>query len=97
MARAKQREAWDHTSHVLAVLINANRDHKKSSPVKPEELNPFHEPVQLTRGEKESALKEQMACLKERAFKGKVVTTPPFEPANAKEIEERRRKRLTHG
>lgn len=34
------RLAWNHTSHILTVLINVNRDPKKRA-VKPAELNPY--------------------------------------------------------
>ncbi|GHT12321.1 hypothetical protein FACS1894170_06990 [Planctomycetales bacterium] len=41
MAEGKQSADWNRTSHLLALLININRDTKKSRVVKPAELNPF--------------------------------------------------------
>lgn len=40
-AEQQDRMAWNHTSHLLAVLINAHRDPKKGRPVTPEQLNPY--------------------------------------------------------
>jgi len=39
MVEGKSRDAWNHTSNLLAVIINTNRDPKKP-PVRPMELNP---------------------------------------------------------
>ena len=41
MAEAKARAAWDRTSLVCALIVNANRDPKKSRPVKPADFNPY--------------------------------------------------------
>lgn len=40
-ARAKNQADWNRTSHILAVLLNSNRDPKKSKPVTPMQLNPY--------------------------------------------------------
>lgn len=41
MAEAKQREAWNHTAALLALMVNLTRNPKKSKPAKPEDFNPF--------------------------------------------------------
>ena len=41
MADARAREAWNHTSAVLAMIANANRDPKKSRPLKPGDFHPY--------------------------------------------------------
>lgn len=42
MSEARQRERWDHTSFIIATLMNANRDPKKRRrPFAPSEFNPF--------------------------------------------------------
>lgn len=40
MAEAASRDAWAHTSTVLAMLANANRDPKKTRPFKPSDFDP---------------------------------------------------------
>ncbi len=40
MAKSRGREAWNHTSAILALISNINRA-KGKSPVKPESLNPY--------------------------------------------------------
>ena len=40
MAEAKSRDNWNHTSSLLSLIFNVNRDPKKQSPVKPSDLNP---------------------------------------------------------
>jgi hypothetical protein len=40
MADGRGRERWEHTSSILAVLINVNRG-KGDRAVKPSELNPY--------------------------------------------------------
>ena len=42
MVRASQRETWQHTSTLAAVLININRQ-KGAKAVTPDELNPYRE------------------------------------------------------
>ena len=41
MAEARARAAWDRTSLLCALIANANRDPKKSRPVKPADFNPY--------------------------------------------------------
>lgn len=43
MADGRQRNEWEHTSWVLAMLVNtaANRDLRKQKAVRPDEFNPF--------------------------------------------------------
>ena len=42
MAEAKVKHNWTHTSSVLAMIANVNRDKKKKpSPFKPDDFNPF--------------------------------------------------------
>ena len=43
MAEAKSKESWAHTSTVLALIANVNRDPKKSRPFKPADFNPHTE------------------------------------------------------
>lgn len=40
MAEARSREAWAHTSAVLALLANAHRDPKKTRPFTPADFHP---------------------------------------------------------
>jgi hypothetical protein len=40
MAQARSRQAWAHTSTVLAMLANVNRDPKKTRPFKPADFDP---------------------------------------------------------
>jgi hypothetical protein len=40
MAEARSKDNWNHTSTLLALMININRDPKKQRAVKPRELNP---------------------------------------------------------
>lgn len=92
MARAKRRDAWDHTANLLALIINVNRDPKKGQPATAESIHPFEQQEPLTAPQKEAVMKEQMACLKERAFGGKVTYIKPFIPANQEQIDAKRRK-----
>jgi len=41
MAEGKVSEAWNHTSHLLALIANVNRDPKKTRAVKPADFHPF--------------------------------------------------------
>jgi hypothetical protein len=41
MYEGRAEDLWNHTSHILALIANVNRDPKKSSAVKPEDLNPY--------------------------------------------------------
>ena len=41
MAEGLGRERWTHTSVVMALIANVNRDPKKTRPFKPEQFNPY--------------------------------------------------------
>jgi hypothetical protein len=41
MAEAKSRENWAHTSAILAMTANVNRDPKKTKPFGPADFNPY--------------------------------------------------------
>lgn len=40
MVKGLQRDQWNHTSHVLCILANANRDPKRIGAFKPADFNP---------------------------------------------------------
>jgi hypothetical protein len=40
MAEGRSRASWDHTSHVLCLLANVNRDPKKSKAYRPADFHP---------------------------------------------------------
>jgi hypothetical protein len=41
MAEAKGRDNWAHTSTVLALVANVNRDRRRSRAFRPKDFNPF--------------------------------------------------------
>lgn len=41
MAEARGREAWAHTSAILALIANVNRDPKRTRPYKPGDFDPY--------------------------------------------------------
>lgn len=41
MAEARAKEKWQHTSSLLCLIANVNRDPKKSRAFKPSDFNPF--------------------------------------------------------
>ncbi len=44
MAEGRSRAQWNHTSHLMAMTANVNRDPaKKPSPYQPGDFNPFRE------------------------------------------------------
>jgi len=43
MAEAKSKDNWNHTSAVLALIINVNRNPKKQRAVTPREINPHEQ------------------------------------------------------
>ena len=43
MAESNSRQRWAHTSTVLAMIANVNRDPKKHGPFKPADFNPHVE------------------------------------------------------
>ena len=49
MAEAKGKDNWQHTSTVLALLANINRDPKKQKAFTPDDFNPYRkEPEKKT-------------------------------------------------
>lgn len=40
MSEARSKDNWTHTSALLTLLANANRDPKKTKPFKPSDFNP---------------------------------------------------------
>ena len=44
MAEARQREQWNHTASLLALLANCHRDPKKTRPYKPAQFHPHGRP-----------------------------------------------------
>ena len=40
MTEARSQDLWGHTSSVLALIANVNRDPKKSRPFSPKDFNP---------------------------------------------------------
>jgi len=49
MVNGRQREMWNHTSHVLCLVANANRDPKRSKALKPSDFNPLAQRRQKVR------------------------------------------------
>lgn len=41
MVEARQRDNWTHTSAILALTANINRDPKKTKVFQPDDFNPF--------------------------------------------------------
>lgn len=41
MAEARGRDAWAHTSAVMTLIANVNRDPKKTRPFKPSDFDPY--------------------------------------------------------
>ena len=41
MSDARGRDNWSHTSTLLAMIANVNRDPKKTSPFKPSDFDPY--------------------------------------------------------
>jgi hypothetical protein len=50
MAQAASRQRWAHTSAVLALLANVNRDPKKARPFKPADFDPYAAPQAPAQG-----------------------------------------------
>jgi len=46
LAEARQRENWNHTAQVLAMLHNVNRDPQKTAALKPADFHPLAKPVE---------------------------------------------------
>lgn len=43
MARERVRQSWNHTSMILAMLANVNRDPKKGRALRPADFHPMRE------------------------------------------------------
>jgi hypothetical protein len=43
MAEARSRDAWAHTSTLLALLANVHRDPKRTAAFKPADFDPHHQ------------------------------------------------------
>lgn len=69
MAEGRSREAWGHTSHLLCLIANVNRDPKKSRPFRPEQFNPHAAPKRVRRRVSVEALTR--AILRVAEVKGK--------------------------
>jgi len=47
LAEAQQRERWNHTAQLLALLHNIHRDPEKSRELAPRDFHPFAEPLEI--------------------------------------------------
>lgn len=43
MSEARCRQQWQHTSALMALLVNINSDPKKTTPAKPSDFNPYEQ------------------------------------------------------
>jgi hypothetical protein len=68
MAEARGREAWAHTSAILALIANVNRDPKKTKAFKPSDFDPYA--AKDKRDEAIEVNRENIETLKE-AFLGR--------------------------
>jgi len=66
MAEARSREAWNHTSAVLALLANIHRHPKKSKAFKPSDFNPY----EMKRGSGVPLRADNIGLLKQVFVKG---------------------------
>ena len=67
MAEAKGRESWAHTSALMALIANVNRDPKKTRPYKPADFDPY-----TARDKRDEAIElTDMATLKDAFVKNK--------------------------
>jgi len=65
MAEARGRDNWAHTSAILALIANVNRDPKKTRPFKPADFDPY-----ATKDRREDAIEvTDMAVLKDAFLK----------------------------
>jgi len=71
MAEARGRDNWTHTSAILALIANVNRDPKKTRPLKPADFDPY-----TAKDRRDEAIEvTDMAVLKD-AFVNQTVTAP---------------------
>jgi len=66
MAGARGRDNWAHTSAVLALVANVNRDPKKTRAYKPSDFDPYS-----TRRERDEAIEVQDLAVLKHAFTNK--------------------------
>jgi len=62
MAEARGRDDWAHTSAILALIANVNRDPKKTRPFKPSDFDPY---ARQDRRERVIVDEESLAILRE--------------------------------
>ena len=67
MAEGRARDAWYHTSVVLAMLANTHRDPKKGKAFEPDDFNPYSQ--KTSRPDVIVVTKENVSLLK-KAFLG---------------------------
>jgi hypothetical protein len=67
MAEGRSKEAWNHTSSMMALMANVNRDPKKGRAFTPADFNPFFE--KTSRPDVIVVTKENVSLLKQ-AFLG---------------------------
>ena len=58
MSEGRQRSQWMHTSSMMALTVNMNRDPKKSKPAKPSDFDPF------SANEKDADIEADISILK---------------------------------
>jgi len=66
MAEARGRDNWAHTSAVLALVANVNRDPKKTRAYKPSDFDPYS-----TRRQRDEAIEVQDLAVLKDAFTNK--------------------------
>ena len=63
MIEAKGRYDWEHTSGLMALIVNLLRDPKKSRPAKATDFNPYYSaPKPVLRGDDQQKLKDVFVC-----------------------------------
>lgn len=62
MSQARQREQWNHTAAVMAMLANIHRDPKRSRPFKPADFHPM--PAESGGATERPVLKGDVSMLK---------------------------------
>ena len=67
MAEGRIEESWTHTAEILAMLYNANRDPKRSRPMRASEFNP----CVLAKRKRQVLRKGDLAILKDVFVKEK--------------------------
>ena len=69
MAEARGRDRWAHTSAILALVANVNRDPKKTRPYKPADFDPYR--AKGKHGDAMELNEENLGLLKEAFTQGK--------------------------